>query len=54
MHESKSVRVHAFGGPEVLRVEPVPIPQAKDDEVLVRVAAASLNPVDYKIGRAHV
>ncbi|MFV1919101.1 NADP-dependent oxidoreductase [Sphingomonas sp. MJ1 (PH-R8)] len=48
MHESKSVRVHAFGGPEVLRVEPVPIPQAKDDEVLVRVAAASLNPVDYK------
>lgn len=48
MHESKSVRVHAFGGPEVLRVEPVPIPQVKDDEVLVRVAAASLNPVDYK------
>lgn len=48
MHKSKSVRVHAFGGPEVLRVEPVPIPQAKDDEVLVRVAAASLNPVDYK------
>ena len=48
MHESKSVRVHAFGGPEVLRVEPVPIPQAKDDEVLVRVAAASLNPVDDK------
>lgn len=48
MHESKSVRVHAFGGPEVLRVEPVPILQAKDDEVLVRVAAASLNPVDYK------
>lgn len=48
MHESKSVRVHAFGGPEVLQVEPIPIPQAKDDEVLVRVAAASLNPVDYK------
>jgi NADPH:quinone reductase-like Zn-dependent oxidoreductase len=48
MHESKSVRVHAFGGPEMLRVESVPLPQAKDDEVLVRVAAASLNPVDYK------
>lgn len=48
MNESKSVRLHAFGGPEVLQVEPVPIPQAKDDEVLVRVAAASINPVDYK------
>ncbi len=48
MNESTSVRLHAFGGPEVLRVEPVPIPQAQDDEALVRVAAASINPVDYK------
>ena len=49
METSKAVTLKRFGGPEVLSVEAVPIPQALDDEVVVRVAAASLNPVDYKI-----
>ena len=44
----RAVRIAAFGGPEVLRVEQVPIPQPVDDEVLVRVHAASVNPVDGK------
>jgi len=43
-----AVRLPRFGGPEVLEVGPVPIPQAVDDEVLVRVRAASVNPVDTK------
>ncbi len=44
----RAVRVAAFGGPEVLRIDRVAIPQPVDDEVLVRVHAASVNPVDGK------
>ena len=43
----QAVRLHGFD-PEGLRVEPTDIPQPVDDEVLVRVRAASVNPVDYK------
>ncbi|POO48737.1 NADPH:quinone reductase (plasmid) [Agrobacterium rosae] len=42
----KAVRLHEFGGPEVLRYEEAPRPVAKQGEVLVRVHAASLNPPD--------
>lgn len=45
----KTVRIHAFGGPEVMRIEAVETPQPQDDEVLIRVHAASVNPIDYKI-----
>ena len=44
----KAVRLHAFGGPEVLRYEDAPRPVAGPGEVLVRIAAASVNPVDWK------
>ena len=49
MARNSSVRIHAFGGPEVLQVEDLPMPQPQDDEVLLRVHAAGINPVDYKI-----
>jgi NADPH:quinone reductase-like Zn-dependent oxidoreductase len=45
----KAVRIHAFGGPEVLELEEVPIPEPAADEILVHVKAASVNPSDYKI-----
>jgi NADPH:quinone reductase-like Zn-dependent oxidoreductase len=45
----KAVRIHSFGGPEVLRLEDVPTPEPKPDELLVRVYAAGVNPVDWKI-----
>lgn len=44
-----AVRLPRFGGPEVLSLDQVAIPQAVDDEVLVRVRAASVNPVDRKM-----
>lgn len=47
----KAVRIHQFGGPEVLRMDELPRPQAGPGEVLVEVMAASVNPVDYKIRR---
>src|SRR5215471_8131852 len=42
----KAVVVHQFGGPEVLQYEDAPRPQPKENEILVRVIAAGVNPVD--------
>jgi NADPH:quinone reductase-like Zn-dependent oxidoreductase len=44
----KAVVVHQYGGPEVLKFEEFPDPVAGAGEVLVRVAATSVNPIDYK------
>jgi NADPH:quinone reductase-like Zn-dependent oxidoreductase len=49
MATMKAVRVHEYGGPEVLKYEDAPKPQAGPGEVLIRVHAASVNPVDWKI-----
>jgi NADPH:quinone reductase-like Zn-dependent oxidoreductase len=45
----KAVRIHDYGGPEVMRIEDVPVPVAGPGEILVRVHAASVNPVDWKV-----
>jgi NADPH2:quinone reductase len=42
----KAVRIHAFGGREVLRYEDVAMPEAGDDEVLVKIEAAGVNYID--------
>jgi len=44
----KAIVVHQYGGPEVLKFEEHPDPVPGPGEVLVRVAAASVNPIDYK------
>jgi NADPH:quinone reductase-like Zn-dependent oxidoreductase len=44
----KAVVIHETGGPEVLRVEETDPPEPGDGEVLVRVHAASVNPLDWK------
>ncbi|WP_180538992.1 NADP-dependent oxidoreductase [Nevskia soli] len=44
----KAVVVHQYGGPEVLKYEDYPDPVPGPGELLVRVAAASVNPIDYK------
>jgi NADPH:quinone reductase and related Zn-dependent oxidoreductases len=45
----KAIRVHEFGEPEVLRLEEVPTPQPGADEVLVRMHAIGVNPVETYI-----
>lgn len=45
----KAVRMHAFGGPEVLVYEDAPQPQAGPDEVLMQIHAAGVNPSDWKL-----
>jgi NADPH:quinone reductase-like Zn-dependent oxidoreductase len=42
----EAVRVHRYGGPEVLVVEEIPIPEPAPGQVLVRVAAAGVGPWD--------
>ncbi|HLA74733.1 MAG TPA: NADP-dependent oxidoreductase [Gammaproteobacteria bacterium] len=49
MTTMKAVRIHNYGGPEVLVYEDVPRPAPKRGEVLIRVHAAGVNPVDWKI-----
>jgi NADPH:quinone reductase-like Zn-dependent oxidoreductase len=44
----KAIVVHQYGGPEVLKFEDYPDPVPGPGEVLVRVAASSVNPIDYK------
>jgi NADPH:quinone reductase-like Zn-dependent oxidoreductase len=45
----KAVRIHEFGGPEVLRYEDIPDPKRREDQVLVRVRACALNHIDLWI-----
>jgi len=49
MATMKAVRIHEYGGPEVLRYEEAPRPLAGAGEVLIRVHAAGVNPVDWKV-----
>jgi NADPH:quinone reductase-like Zn-dependent oxidoreductase len=50
----QAVRLHSFGGPEVLVLEEVPRPQIGEGEVLIRVHAAGINPLDWKARAGHV
>ena len=45
----KAVRIHNYGGPEVLKYEDAPRPQPGKGEVLIRVHAAGVNPIDWKV-----
>src|SRR6267142_4954565 len=45
----KAIRVEEFGEPEVMRLIDVPEPQAGPNELLVRIRAAGVNPVDTYI-----
>ena len=48
----KAIVYHKYGSPDVLELEEVQKPTPKDDEVLIKVHAASLNPLDWHFLRA--
>lgn len=54
MTTMKAVRIHSYGGPEVLVYENSPMPAFNNDDVLIRVYAAGVNPVDWKIRQGYM
>jgi NADPH:quinone reductase-like Zn-dependent oxidoreductase len=48
----RALVTHQWGDPDELRLEEVPRPEAGEGELLVRVAAAGINPVDWKTRRS--
>lgn len=49
MESMNAVRIHTYGGPDVVTFEDVPVPEPGTGELLVRVQAAGVNPVDWKV-----
>ncbi len=47
----KAIRYHRYGSPDVLNFEDAPMPAVGDQDVLVRVRAASVNPLDWHFMR---
>ena len=54
MTTMKAVRIHAYGGPELLHYETIPRPVPNPDDLLIRVRAAAVNPVDWKIREGYL
>ncbi len=50
----KAIRIHEFDGPEVLKYEDVPKPQPGPGEIRIRVIAAGVNPMDWKVRRGAI
>jgi len=54
MELMKAIRIHNYGGPEVLQHEDAPRPKPAPGEVLIRVHAAGVNPADWKVREGHL
>src|SRR5438105_13009165 len=50
----KAIRIHNYGGPKVLHSEDAPRPKPQAGEVLVRVHAAGVNPIDWKVREGYM
>src|SRR5689334_19931837 len=50
----KAIRIHQYGDAGALKLEEVPQLSIKDDEVLVRIQAAGVNPIDWKIRQGYL
>src|ERR1700745_3534383 len=50
----KAIRIHNYVGPGVLQYEYAPRPKPQAGEVLVRVHAAGVNPIDWKVREGHM
>jgi NADPH:quinone reductase-like Zn-dependent oxidoreductase len=54
MKTVKAARIHQYGGAEVVRLEEIELPGPKPDELIIRVHAAGVNPIDWKLRAGHM
>ncbi|HUN76765.1 MAG TPA: NADP-dependent oxidoreductase [Steroidobacteraceae bacterium] len=54
MKSVTSARIHQYGGPEVVRIESASLPEPRQGQLLVRVRAAGVNPIDWKIRQGYL
>lgn len=50
----RAALIHEFGGPEKIKIETLPVPQIQEGEILVRIKAAGVNPVDAAIREGYL
>lgn len=50
----KRIQYFKYGGPEELRIDDVDMPEPAQGQIRVRVRAASVNPMDWKIRRGEM
>lgn len=50
----KAVRIHNYGNSDVLEIEDIPVPDYADDDVLIKIHATSINPIDWKIREGYL
>lgn len=50
----KAMRIHSYGGSNVFSLEDTPLPEVQAEDVLVRVHAASVNPIDWKVREGYL
>ena len=49
-----AVRIHSYGNSDVLKMENISVPSIADDEVLIKIYATSVNPVDWKVREGYL
>jgi NADPH:quinone reductase-like Zn-dependent oxidoreductase len=50
----KAVIIHEYGNEDVLKLEEIPVPEITSDEVLIKIHAAGINPVDWKVREGYM
>ncbi|MEP6627037.1 MAG: NADP-dependent oxidoreductase [Ginsengibacter sp.] len=48
-HINRAIRYHHYGGSEVLQLENLPVPELREDALLIKIKASGVNPIDWKL-----